>query len=81
MDQEAGRRPFYSYDKLVPCCLDSTYPRLCRCEGRVLLLTSIVELMEKGLARLGPEDGKLIGGGAAITQTSGRSKAKKHDAS
>ena len=36
--------------------------------------------MEKGSAGLDPEDGKLIGG-AAITQTSGRNKAKRHDAS
>ena len=64
----------------MPCCLDSTYPRLCRDVGRVSLLTKIVELIEKSLPGFGPEDGKLIGG-AAITQTSGRSKAKRHDAS
>lgn len=43
----------------------------------VLLLTTIVELISAGL---GPEDGKLIGG-AAITQISGRSKARRYDAS
>ena len=80
MGQEAGRRLFYSGDKLVLCYLDTTYPRLCRSEGRVSLLTKIVELIEKSLLGFGPEDGKLIGG-AAITRTSGRSKAKRHDAS
>ena len=39
-----------------------------------------MELIEKESAGLPPEDSKLIGG-AAITQTFGRSRAKRYDAS
>ena len=77
MDQEAGRRLFCSQNKLVPCCVDSTHVKFCKIKERVALL---VVLIEERLAVFRPEDSKLTGG-AAITQTYGRSRAKPYDLS